>query len=317
MFEREPEKPHFARIAVIMLGVLLLSTGAAWLLVAGRDRASVRGAEIVRELRGRGLGAFWDGPQIRWYLETRQGRPVGWHAFIVAPAGQEYHGLDVRHWLTPTGEQTYWERWELNATATAGAYRAGPVARGMRITDTVIRYAKDEVSLLKNATDAKALSPAPDNYIPEGALNLVCLLTSRQDRRAYFHMVFNEREPVAGKIDYGTIMLQPVDAASLGISEAVSAVRYRTWVPRQQDRVLAFDRQGRLLATVSADEDGRRTAVAESEVLRHFPDAADLVVQLARSLKLPANPQAPESEQPDEPQTDELTMRRVPPNDRP
>lgn len=315
MFEREPEKPHFAKIAVLMFGVLLLSTAAAWLLVAGSDRASDRGARIVRELHDRGLEGLWTRPHVRWYLQTYAGRIIGWSVSILAPDGSDFHGLEVDHL---NGSRTRWERWKLNRSATAGIYRAGLIVRfpgrQERATDTVISYADGKVSLLKTDKDLRATTPAPANYVPEGSLGRVALLTGLQGKRAYFHMVFNEREPVNGEIDFGTIMLQPVDASSLGIEGATAAVRYRTWVPRNEDRMMAYDAQGQLLGLVSGEY--RLMAVNESDVRRSFPDAGELVAQLARSLNIPPAPRPP-GDEPIEKPNDELTMNPLPPNGKP
>lgn len=290
--DNKSNKSHFAVIAVIMLVVLLLSTGAAWLLVARRGQAAETGSAIVQTIRERTLGSFWPRPRVQWYLRSEDDQPSGWHLSIIRPSGNFYHGLEISYILTPSGPRVTWERWQLTHDISAGAYRAGIYRpdTNAQIVDTTIDYKDGQVTVQQGRELTYSQSPAPLNYLPEGTLHLACLLAGKQGSKAYFKLVFNEKPPIGERIDFGTIAAKPVDLGPYRIEAAQTGASVQAWVGKRQDTVLLFDKSDQLIATVLSGQGIREMAATQQQVVKSFPGADQVAAYLSHLLKLPLIP---------------------------
>jgi len=285
-------KSHFGLIAAVMLVVVLLSTGAAWLLVARRGQSAEAGAAIVQTIRERTLASFWPRPQVQWYLMSKDEQPFGWHLWIVRPAGDLYHGLEITYVHTQAGTRIVWERWQLTHDISAGAYRAGTFRPDTQsqIADTVINYKDGQVAVQQTEGQAYAQSPAPPNYLPEGTLHLACLLAATQGSKAYFRLVYNESATEGDKVDFTPISVKPADIRPYRIQGAQAGVTLRAWVGQRRDQVLLFDKSDQLIATIPSGEGVLQMAATQQQVVRSFPGADQIAAYLSHVLKLPLNP---------------------------
>ena len=107
-------------LALMMAMVLAGSVAAAWLMErAGRRRVEA-GAEVIADLRARGLADEWPQElQIDWYLLRASARRVGWRAIARWRIGNgDLAGTDIMVHLEGFGM----EQWVLSPDMTRGRY---------------------------------------------------------------------------------------------------------------------------------------------------------------------------------------------------
>ena len=143
-----------------MLGVLLASIAAAWMLARQTKTGPLAGED--------------------WYLITGgDNAPIGWMVRYHGPGGKlGLTGYDVISEETPQGESPppTWSKWELNPDATAGRYVSARyiVVGPGQLTElvTLIDYNGQavQVSSIRQGIKRIRPMPAPADYIPEGRL---------------------------------------------------------------------------------------------------------------------------------------------------
>ena len=276
MVPRGRRSRHFRRslLALLMAGVLAATVAAAWVLDAAAGRRRRRGAEIVAHIRSRGLEAFWpESTRIDWYLIRGREAPVGWRASARWRSGSGgFAGVALEVYSAGYGR----EEWALNGDATAGDYAAVSQSRRHGPSATDIAFADGAVTVVR-VPGRRARSPAPDNYIPEGMVDLVVRQVADRQTDALFKMVFNERENRHKAVDYGAMRIRDVGPSRAGGRKVgISATRGGG----ELDRVYEFDANGRVVA-VACGEGVRWIAATAEEVEGIFPTAGQ---RLARFL---------------------------------
>ena len=186
---------------LILLAILAAAVGAAWLLTRPTP-ADLRAEQIVAEIRRAGLAAYWPEASLTWYVRSKGERIAGWRGVIVVPGSDgAFHGLSVTVTGTALRARGNWERWTLNADATASSYSAGEfahTARGLRpATDTEILLADGQVTAFQRIKGYpfKTAGPAPAGYLPKGTAGIARRLVARHKAKARFRTIYNTVPP--------------------------------------------------------------------------------------------------------------------------
>lgn len=279
-----------------MLIMLLAGTMVAWLMVRSRGKDAERGAEIVNYIRHEGVARFVT-PQtpVKWYL-TRTGEAyIGWRARIIV-LGQDgsVDGLDIAvSYPRRAPSQGHWERWSLNADATAGNYSAGatalaairPVGGGRIFTDTntAIAYSKDRVEVLQKIERRhQSAARTPSNYLPEGMLAMAVKAVAERKTKGVFRLVLNSLPPVGDLTRLASLSLEGLPGQQEGIAARVVAGYPRTPLG---EHIYHLDSAGEI---VRIEQDGAETVAAgQDEVVAKFSDAMGYVSTLANLTKMP------------------------------
>ena len=258
-------------LAVVMLAVLAVTVGGAWLMTYRVRRRVSAGARIMREIRRRGLGEFWsDSLVIDWYLTYAGDRPdpVGWRAALRGPTGDGgFAGLSIHTY----GNGYAYEQWRLNADATQGFYQAGTAAGRRRQDDTHVRLQDGGVTVWTLGDQrGDGTATAPPEYLPEGCVRLAVRRTARLGREAQFAIVYNEMINRQGRVRLGRVRLDPEAGDDEGAADRVR---------EDAEHVYRLNADGRIEAIIAGDT--RSRLVDREQVLAHFPDAALYVEALA------------------------------------
>ena len=165
-----PDRPGNARtglLSLIMLGVLLASTAAAWWLCQGRGTQRRLAGELLREIQAGGLDRHWaDSPDLRWFLGVSGGRPVAWRAYSRKRQDQDWNGVI----LARTSRLLAHADWTLSQDARTGRYVAVYGGGGSHATTVRLEAGTLIVEERSGPVVRTAASPAPENYLPEGLL---------------------------------------------------------------------------------------------------------------------------------------------------
>ena len=221
--ESQISSPKMTKARVTVLTVLLIaSIAGAWGYSHYIHMAnSTRGAEMIDQINQRGVGSLYGrGRQEWWVIEIsdHQGRaiPVGWRVSIVRPNEDgTIDGWDVK---ILNGEQarnnSVWERWRLNDSATEGLYLAGPLTfadeHWSAQADTAIAQSGGELHVTQTLDGEIRTSqaPAPDNYLPEGARTLAIGLMAQRDEPVKLTFVANGTPPKSGRPDFRPVTMR-------------------------------------------------------------------------------------------------------------
>ena len=147
-------------LALVMLGVLLASIAAAWMLARQTKAGPVAGED--------------------WYLIVDgDNAPIGWMVRYQGAGGKlGLTGYEVTYQRALQGESPppSWSKWELNPDATAGRYISVryAVAGPGQLTDSVTLVDYNgravQVSNIRQGIKRILRLPAPADYIPKGRL---------------------------------------------------------------------------------------------------------------------------------------------------
>ena len=150
-----------AALAAVMLLVLLAAGGLAWLLQSTSSRRVRAAAEILAQIRERGLENIWgEDLRINWYLAMKNELVVGWRAVATGRSEDgDFLGVDVS--AASGRSNLLCERWRLNADATDGSYQAFALAKQALRPDTNITLRRGSVTVVQHSLGLLARSPAP------------------------------------------------------------------------------------------------------------------------------------------------------------
>lgn len=271
-------------LSVLMLAVLAAAIGGAWLLQVGSTQRARAGAEIIRQIRSKGLAHYWDdGPRIDWYLRTDKSQPRGWRATVRQRTAEgNFRGWMVNLRAAPGGaaSETIVEAWVLNEAATQGSY-VGTVMEGpFEKLRTEISLGNGEVQV-RQGPDAHARTPAPDNYIPEGASAIAVRQVAAERGQGQFKMIFDQIPIDRRDVRFSTVRIRHAGRGQTQAGAPTDLVRmtYREWGKYEQ--TFELDQEGNLL---SIEHHGglRFERITQEELIRRFPDAPNTVQRLIR-----------------------------------
>ena len=278
-------------LAALMVAILAASVGVAWLLQVSSARHARAAAEILRQIRARGLSHYWgQDDSIDWYLIYSSSAVQGWQAVIRerTPEGN-FRGLSTVVTVDPrTRSQTRkTANWILNPDATIGRYEGLVTTGRLEKSRTSILLRKDEVLVQQGPGQPTARSPAPANYIPEGTLGLAIREVAARGGQAQFKMVFDEVPRIGNEVQFTAVRLRHIGRGQTGAGKPTDRVRlsHREWGKYEQ--IYELDETGSVL-TIEPPDGLRLELASPAEVAQHFPTAAAEVRSL---LGRPAGPE--------------------------
>ncbi len=252
-------------LALLLVGVLAAAVAAAWVMDLRARRRVWRAADIMAEIRSRGLGAFWpERAVVEWYLRQDPRGPIGWRATARwATRDGGFAGVDLLIDRSGSGV----EQWTLDPSAGRGTYDA-TAQDETSYSRTQVLLTDGRVQVAQSSGDT-AESPEPPNYIPEGLLELVVRRVGQRRTDGLFKIVFNNRPNRYGVVDFGNLHIRHLGTSRAGgpkvrVSSETDGERFQS--------VYEFDGQGQL-AGVTAASGVRSVRSSLQEVGRFFPQA--------------------------------------------
>ena len=264
-------------LAGLMLVVLVASVGIAWMLERRSDKKTEAGAQIIRQVREKGLGNYWsDKLQIDWFLVQAYGETIGWKASAKGKiANGNFVGVDIE--IVPNRSHSH-EIWTLNPDATIGNYHAED-SNGYK---TDISLKDGLVKVRRHAGGAGtpvAHSKAPENYLPEGTLQLAVQGVAKARANAQFAMVFNEQAIADDVVEFGTLRMKYVGKKKNSQGKDVNRVTMsKARMGRKHKIVYDLDEKGKIL--VIYGEKMQWTSAKKQDVQKAFANAPQLLQQM-------------------------------------
>ena len=291
--QRQSDRPALSRqslLTIVMLAVLLISVGGAWLLARGRGAMARTAVEIIRQIRGDGLARHWDPQTVRWYLDRRDGRAGAWRLLLRARRqGGGFEGLTFIVRQSHPNRRVTWAYWSLNADATSGTYFARTLSgqhlgRGWaHVIDskTIVALADGQITIRQDIGPEPFLSQAdtPPAYLPEGALALAQALVARRKAKAVFKITQDSKPPAGRRPRFVPVTMRYEGSGAAG--GAASAVTRRIRGQKDPD-MLYLDERGIPVRIESAG--WVEQAVDRQQAQAAFADTADaeFILQLLR-----------------------------------
>ncbi len=280
---RTPMKSENARrglLAVLMLVVLAGSVGIAWVLERQSDKKTDAGAEIIRQIREKGLGNYWsDGLQADWFLVQAYGETIGWKASAWgAFVKGNFVGVTIE--VIPNRSRSH-EIWMLNPEATIGTYHAEILLTDGSGFKTDISLKDGLVKVRQHAGGSStpvANSKAPENYLPEGTLHLAVQRVAKTRANAQFAMVFNEQASIDDVVEFGTLRMEHIGKKKNSQGKDVSRVQMSRGLGKKSRIVYDLDEKGKIL--VIYGEKMQWTSANRQDVQKAFPNAPKLMHQM-------------------------------------
>ncbi len=246
-----------------MLGVLLASVGAAWMIISSHRahwrHAATRGAELIAKIRQKGLAEYWGSKPLEdWYLlRDPQDQPVGWRYASRESADGGYAGKFVRR----LQGSKYSDVWQLDPGATTGTYSS----RSINEPPSEIHLAAGRLTVRIGDTSVTDRNPPPD-YVPEGMLELVAFLASTGEEDIAGKMVVNNDAFDGDKIRYHSFIVIPLGERKVQVRFAGPG----------RGSVYSFDAAGRIESIHRLDMGVIVTRVSGREVMFLYREARNI-----------------------------------------
>lgn len=255
-------------LALAMLAVLLLSTGAAWLLTRAAGTRANAGAEIVKAIRGKGLASYWGTAQrTEWMLVYANENVIGWRVEQQRPDEEGYAGGEVE--VAVQGGQVAAQamsNWHLGDDVRTGSYLSNMASvNGKRITQIRLGEGKVMVRQQPATGTAQAASAEPANYLPEGTMMLAALLVAQRGLDAQFATIDDSQPFQGGEVRFMAARMRYQGKLRQKDGSEVYEVLLAYADSSQKLRLTA---DGRIAAIVGEGE--LVLASTEEEVTKHF-----------------------------------------------
>lgn len=246
-------------LSIIMLGVLLVSVGIAWMVTREPQAARARTEDILDEIRSRKLSRWWGKKPVElWYIaRDKDSKPIGWQRITRSFAAGGYAGTRQAH----IRDLRISEKWTLNNDATAGVY-IGQALTSREILQTRITLKNDEITVHSGLWNEPVKSSVPSNYIPEGLATLVFFLAASGHEDASCRMIFDADAVIPGRINFHSVKLLP--EGSRRIRHVLTRGRY--------EMIYKFDSKGFIERIEYLNEGITYTRTSRNEISKHFED---------------------------------------------
>ena len=281
------------RVAVLAV-LLAASIAIAWAYAERISAPRGRGAEFVADLHRMGLKQMLPDTSARYYLHKREA-VIGWQAALggFRPDGT-YEGLDIVLRQVSEGNATgQWERWRLDDSANAGFYVAGQFlfkqGQWVAIPTTWIKLASPRVSVVQHLQGRvfRSAADVPDNYLPEGTLDMALRAMRGQERARQFNLILNSMPPAGGRPRFISLKLRdlteetPLPAGTAAAIESTIADQ-----PKEME-IVFLDEQGLVHTTKRAGKLSK-TRSSPAELYEHFPQLDGQLRQIQQAVQLVA-----------------------------
>ena len=267
--------PRAALATLVLMGILLLTVGGAWLLVRFYRSPSRQGAILLQEMRRRTLVDLWPREPYTARFERRDatGRLQSRLRISRRPANDGFTGASLHEAVSGAARRIgdVRETWAVSRDLSKGTYRAEYLSQGLIVR---IDLGREEVEFRATGL-GPAQAEAPANYIPEGLEWLAVRLVARSGRKATFMTLLNEECLSAKDLVFSHLTLTPVDAQTVrGRYEGGEAPYSQTYFLDAAGEVNRMDgTDGSVLALVPGGPEKPETpgpeATEEPGVLAH------------------------------------------------
>jgi hypothetical protein len=178
-------------VALIMLGLFLLSVGIAWWICVDRGQYVREGEIIVAKIHNSTLESFWHGAGQSYYLVREKQQVIGWRADMRIPAkGGGFEGFLMQVIRVGSRPQVHVRRWRLDSAAAEGWFQIA------WLEGAAPRVDLDKGYLVEDIPGHQGKAEVPANFLPEGTLPLAASLVAQAKTQAFFKSVYvNESGP--------------------------------------------------------------------------------------------------------------------------
>ncbi|MCP4379547.1 MAG: hypothetical protein GY794_25665 [bacterium] len=198
-------------LAIVMIGLLVVSVALAWLTTKPRKAFSPDGVGIISQLTNNTIEEYWSNADHKtWFVgQQPDGTPVIWlmRSRRKIPGG-EFSGT--------IKTASYASSWKLNSDLSEGSYLGREFDKNNnKYAETQIKMTNDTVTVVRthfmSGTKRSATSRRPANYIPEGALPLVMRLVASRGREMTFKMILDRNSIVGGNVNFLDVEIAPLE----------------------------------------------------------------------------------------------------------
>jgi hypothetical protein len=283
-----PSQPRPGLVSLVLLGVLLLTVGGAWLVVRFYFSASREGAVILEDMRKQGLHALW--PQKRYVARFARKAPGGAVLARITstrqPSAGAFGGTETFEAASTAVRETgnVKETWAVSDDLTEADYRADYFTRSFSVR---IVLNKGRVSFQGSNMAQAVATDAPANYMPEGLESLVVRQVAQRGTKASFQSIANENSFGAKNIVMLRMKMIPVSRQEVRCEVSGGASSYEI--------------------TFHLDAAGEVTRIdyPDGSFLTPLPTGKTSLPEAPPPAKDPNSPEEPAGEAPD---TDPLVM---------
>ncbi|MFP4356069.1 MAG: hypothetical protein ACLFUJ_13180 [Phycisphaerae bacterium] len=257
-------------MAFAMAVVLAVTLAGAWMLVRAKNAPVRHGAELIDQLAEEGLDAWWKGPELQiWGIFPKgQREPEGW-TIQVRTANPEggFAGMTVGG---ESSRMLSWQQWTLNNSAREGIYEAGKLVSTRTgpslYVDTRIEQRADGKLLVRQFINqlnrrVETSTRTPENYAPEGTLQLLRERVGQTRRDSDFRVIVNSAGPAGQEPNFIPFVYEYSGQADLE-GQAVQIVQSR--------QVLRDDSGGQYSRIVDHLIDPERGEVRREQQIVHY-----------------------------------------------
>lgn len=240
--QEKSEAVRRVMLTAVMIALLAGSVALAWFVSAARRHDPQVAADILADIRQKGLDAFWgdepfenwcviygpDGKAVGWYVERRLRMEDG---NFVGTRVRELGGeLSIERWMLDNQARTgkyQGDQWQLQRVRVSGR----PVQVSVKLPATEIYLAGETLTVRR--TDGRRKIEAqtqqvPANYIPEGMTNLFLYQAALKGRKTECAMVINARAFAGREIEFTRYRVAPAGGrvVDLGIGQSVETITF-------------------------------------------------------------------------------------------
>ena len=267
MTENQENPPRPMLLTLVLLGVLGLSVGAAWLLTQSRQGPVAAGAEILAQIRQKGLQAYWPNDSTQsFYIQRRGGKPINWSITYRRPQGEAFEGVEL-----VVGALEIRSNWQLADNLSAGQYQSRVMNRQhVQQEDTEIVYEGGQLKVTRVVGPRGHVGSvlAPENYIPENSKELAIFEAIKQNRPVSYRIILDQQ----AVDDNGRVLFANFNVTPLG------ALKARCEIVTADNKIATdiyeFNEAGEMIGIESANGLSLKEATP-GEVLREFPGSLE------------------------------------------
>lgn len=186
-----------ALLSLIMLAVLMLSIGAAWLVAFPRQTAYRHGIDVLHSFDARTLNDYWSrNAESLFIAHDVAGRPIGWKGTLRNHTGNFFLGRAMTRLSALSAD----ESWAISDDLKTADYAASSPHYSVHWQDEIISV-KAAMVLPNGIRKVVALPPERlENYLPPCLLELAVARVAKTQQVATFAIVdsslFAHNQPV-------------------------------------------------------------------------------------------------------------------------
>jgi hypothetical protein len=226
----EPSKSRPTVATLAMLALLLLTVGAAWLLVRFYHTSSREGALLVQEMRTQRLHTLWPAkPYSAWFARQDRADQVQGRLHVVRrPTDGGFEGEETHLTIPgrPSGPGTVVERWFVSDDLAHGRYKADYETGEVRVT---IDLENRKVTLTGPGIDG-ITEDAPAHYLPEGVARLAVRMVAASGRKAAFVTISNEASVQKKRMVFFDVVMTPVSPREVRVAYELGGAKLDEWI---------------------------------------------------------------------------------------